>query len=115
MGEGDDTITVNFNGGKFTGDIDFGDSLNDNDRLILDVAASTTLLFEGAISNLEYMNKRCPGTAIVGDVMFDGSTVDIEEGQLLVTGHLNVGAGDVTIHDQALLAFEVGDIVTVSE
>ena len=57
------------------------------------------------------MNKRCPGTAIVGDVMFSGSTVDIEEGQLLVTGHLDVGDGDVTIHDQALLAFEVGDIV----
>ena len=115
MGEGDDTITVNFNGGKFTGDIDFGDSPNDNDRLILDVAASTTLLFEGAISNLEYMNKRSPGTAIVGDVMFAGSTVDIEEGQLLVTGHLNVGDGDVTIHDQGLLAFEVGDIVADSE
>ena len=115
MGAGDDTITVNFHGGKFTGDIDFGETANDNDRLILDVAASTTLLFEGQISNLEYMNKRCPGTAIVGDVMFGGSTVDIEEGQLLVTGHLDVGDGDVTIHDQALLAFEVGDIVADSE
>ena len=111
MGEGDDTITVNFNGGKFSGDIDFGENTDDDDRLILDVAESTTLLFEGVISNLEYMNKRSPGTAVVGDVMFSGSTVDIEEGQLLVTGHLDVGDGDVTIHDQALLAFEVGDIV----
>ena len=111
MGEGDDTITVNFNGGKFSGDIDFGENTDDDDRLILDVAESTTLLFEGVISNLEYMNKRSPGTAIVGDVMFSGSTVDIVEGQLLVAGHLNVGDGDVTIHDQALLAFEVGDIV----
>ena len=112
MGEGDDTITVNFLGGKFSGDIDFGENSNDNDRLILDVAAFTTLLFEGQIRNLEYMNKRSLGTAIVGDVMFSGSTVDIVEGQLLVTGHLNVGDGDVTIHDQGLLAFEVGDIVT---
>ena len=111
MGEGDDTITVNFNGSKFSGDIDFGENTDDNDRLILDVAESTTLLFEGVISNLEYMKKRSPGTAVVGDVMFSGSTVDIEEGQLLVTGHLDVGDGDVTIHDQALLAFEVGDIV----
>ena len=112
MGEGDDTITVNLHGGKFSGDIDFGGKFtDDDDRLILDVAAFTTLLFEGEIRNLEYMNKRCPGTAIVGDVMFSGSTVDIEEGQLLVTGHLDVGDGDVTIHDQALLAFEVGDIV----
>ena len=47
--------------------------------------------------------------------MFSGSTVDIVEGQLLVTGHLNVGDGDVTIHDQGLLAFEVGDIVTNPE
>ena len=112
MGEGDDTITVNFHGGKFSGDIDFGENPNDNDRLILDVAASTTLLFEGQIRNLEYMNKRCPGTAVVGDVMFGGSTVDIEEGQLLLTGHLNVGDGELTIHDKGLLAFEVGDIVT---
>ena len=115
MGAGDDTITVNFHGGKFSGDIDFGENTDDNDRLILDVAASTTLLFEGAISNLEYMNKRCPGTAIVGDVMFGGSTVDIEEGQLLLTGHLNVGDGDLTIHDKGLLAFEVGDIVTTPD
>ena len=112
MGEGDDTITVNFHGGKFSGDIDFGENSNDNDRLILDVAAFTTLLFEGQIRNLEYMNKRCPGTAVVGDVMFGGSTVDIEEGQLLLTGHLNVGDGELTIHDKGLLAFEVGDIVT---
>ena len=112
MGEGDDTITVNFAGGKFLGDIDFGENPNDDDRLILDVAARNTLLFEGEIRNLEYMNKRCPGIAIVGDVIFSGSTVDIEEGQLLLTGHLNVGDGDVTIHDQALLAFEVGDIAT---
>ena len=112
MGEGDDTITVNLAGGKFSGDIDFGENPNDDDRLILDVAAFTTLLFEGEIRNLEYMNKRCPGTAIVGDVIFGGSTVDIEEGKLLVTGHLNVGDGDVTIYDQALLAFEVGDITT---
>ena len=115
MGEGDDTITVNFHGGKFSGDIDFGENSNDNDRLILDVAAFTTLLFEGEIRNLEYMNKRCPGTAVVGDVMFGGSTVDIEEGQLLLTGHLNVGDGDLTIHDKGLLAFEVGDIVTTPD
>ena len=115
MGEGDDTITVNFNGGKFSGDIDFGENTDDDDRLILDVAESTTLLFEGVISNLEYMNKRCPGTAVVGDVMFGGSTVDIEEGQLLLTGHLNVGDGDLTIHDKGLLAFEVGDIVTTPD
>ena len=115
MGEGDDTITVNLHGGKFSGDIDFGENSNDNDRLILDVAAFTTLLFEGEIRNLEYMNKRCPGTAVVGDVMFGGSTVDIEEGQLLLTGHLNVGDGDLTIHDKGLLAFEVGDIVTTPD
>ena len=115
MGEGDDTITVNFHGGKFSGDIDFGENTDDDDRLILDVAAFTTLLFEGQIRNLEYMNKRCPGTAVVGDVMFSGSTVEIEEGQLLLTGHLNVGDGDLTIHDKGLLAFEVGDIVTTPD
>ena len=112
MGEGDDTITVDLHGGKFTGEIDFGENSNDYDRLMLDVAASSTLLFEGEILNLEYLNKRNSGTAIVGNITFSGSTVDIEEGQLLVTGHLDVGDGDITIYDQGLLAFEVGDIVT---
>ena len=61
------------------------------------------------------MYKRGSGTARVRDVIFSGSTLDLEEGGLTLAGHLNLGAdGTLTVHDESRLTIEVGDI-TVNE
>ena len=107
FGAGDDNLNVIYEGGNFNGDIDFGAG-NDHMRLdVFDVA-----IVRGTITGLESMNKRCPGLAIVDDVFFDNSSLAIEEGELLLRGHMNLGSdGTVTIHDKGLLAMEFGDIV----
>ena len=57
------------------------------------------------------MVKRGSGTARVHNVMFSGSTLTIEEGGLIVRGHLNLGAnGIVTIENAGRLTVEIGDV-----
>ncbi len=109
FGAGDDNLNVVFEGGNFIGDIDFGAG---NDHLRLDVGGNGVAILRGEVRGLESMNKQCPGWAIVGDVVFENSLLAIEEGGLLLRGHMNLGSeGTVTIHDKGLLAMEFGDIV----
>ena len=109
----DDRLTIT-NNGYIEGDVDFGDG---RDTLVFDVDGTGERItrIDGAITGIEEMYKRGSGTARVRDVMFSGSTLDLEEGGLTLAGHLDLGAeGTLTVHDESRLTIEVGDI-TVSE
>ena len=96
---GDDTVTAQ---GRVTivGDADFGGG---EDRLILDVRESS--IWTGNLTGLEYLTKRCPGDfTLAGNSTFSGSSVVIEEGGLVITGHMNLGTmGTVTVKDESRL------------
>ena len=94
-GDGDDTIRA-YGTVTLTGDIDFGAG---EDELILDVTGTSRLT--GDITNLETLNKMCPGDFVInGDITFAGSSVVVSEGGLVITGHMDVGAaGTVEVRD----------------
>ena len=94
-GDGDDVVRA-YGTVTITGDIDFGAG---EDELILDVSGASRLT--GDITNLETLNKMCPGDFVInGDITFAGSSVVVSEGGLVLTGHMDVGAdGTVEVHD----------------
>ena len=105
----DDVLTIK-NHGYIEGDIDFGDG---RDTLVFDVngTGERTSRIDGAITGIEEMYKRGPGTAWVRDVTFTGSALELEQGGLTLRGHVNLGAdGTLTVHDESRLTIEVGDI-----
>ena len=106
---GDDMFKLN-NRGFVAGNVEFGEG---NDTLILDVTGSGAQAssISGTISGLEMLNKRGPGQARIGNSMLDGGTLNIEGGELIVGGHLNLGStGTVTVRAGSRLTFEVGNI-----
>ena len=108
FGGGDDSLTIS-NRGYLTGDIDFGSG---TDTLVIDVlgTGSESSQVDGTLSGLESMYKRGPGRAVVKNVEMAGGNLAIENGELSVTGHLNLGSGRVIIKDYSRLSFEVRDV-----
>ena len=94
-GDGNDVVRA-YGTVTMAGDIDFGAG---EDALILDVSGASRLT--GDITNLETLNKMCPGDFVInGDITFAGSSVVVSEGGLVLTGHMNVGAdGTVEVQD----------------
>lgn len=117
FGGGDDLFTIE-NRGYATGDIDFG--AGTEDTLMLDVsgtgAQASSVGIDGEISGLENLTKKGSGQARVGNVESSEGTFTIENGELIVVGHLNLGStGTVTIQAGSRLTFEVGDISSSME
>ena len=112
MGDGDDTLNLRI-WGRIDGDLNFG--LGD-DHLYLDVLNTYgPSVITGNILGIETMTKRCPGDVrIEGEVDFTASTLSLEEGGLIVAGVVDLMDGEVIIHDETKLTFEIGDIVTDS-
>ena len=117
------TLTAWDRSSSINGDIDFGGGADD--ELIIVAGDSKTFDLMGEIKNLKNMYKRGPGTARVNDVVFTGSELRLEDGQLIVSGTLNLGkagidnpnpaGGDLIIGDMGKLVFEItgvnGDVV----
>ncbi len=82
---GADTIDFNSNWTDVQGNIDFGDGAD-----TLNVWNSNTLARVNNVSNVEL--------------------VDINNGNLVIRGHLDVGTGVVEIHNAGRLSFEFGDV-----
>ena len=103
FGSGTDTFTVR--DGRVTGAIDFGggpDTLN--------VHGDSWL--EGAIGNLEALNKRGSGNLVMrGDAVFSsGAGATLESGGLVFTGQFDLGTtGTMRIHDAARLTAVLAD------
>ena len=92
--------------GSIDGDINFGMG---DDTMTVDVDEDMLFQITGAITGLETLTKTGMGTArFGGDVTFDGSMLSLEEGALVIAGHMNLMTGEVTIHDAAKLVFEIG-------
>ena len=100
----DDFLTVR--NGLIDGDVHFGEG---TDTLVLDVPESGGIT--GRITGLEEMLKRGAGLAHIFDAEFTGSALEVEDGELSVTGHLDLGSdGTLTVHDPSRLSVVVGDL-----
>ena len=104
---GDDTMTLS-NWGTISGDINFGDG---NDTFVMNVAGSVGQV-DGRIQNAETLRKKGAGVMRLNQVSTNSpSSMHIEQGNLVITGGVNLGEGTATVHDGSRLTFEIGDIV----
>lgn len=113
MDDGDDTFTIT-DRGYVTGDIQFGGGA---DTLVLDVVGvnEQASSIGGSITGLETMIKRGAGQVRVKSAGMDGGNVQIENGSLIVAGHLDLGStGEVTVHNHSKLVFEFGNFIVDS-
>ena len=113
MDDGDDTFTIT-NRGYVTGDIQFGGG---DDSLVLDVVGvnEQASSIGGSITGLETMVKRGTGQVRIKSAGMDGGKVQIENGSLIVAGHLDLGiTGEVTVHNHSKLVFEFGNFIVDS-
>ena len=100
----DDHLTVR--NGLVDGDVHFGDGM---DTLVLDVPDTGGVT--GRITRLEELLKRGAGVARIFDAELSDNALAIEEGELSLAGHLNLGSlGTLTVHDESRLSVEVGDL-----
>ena len=105
----DDHMTIR--DGLVEGDVHFGGGA---DTLVLDVGETGGIT--GRITGLEELLKRGAGVARIFDADLADNAVAVEEGELSVSGHLNLGSqGTLTVHDSARLSVEVGDLTTDAE
>ena len=104
---------------SINGNIDFGgNALSGGDTLTIDVGEDWTFDLMGEITGLETMTKTGPGTARVNDVEFTESTLNLNNGKLIVSGDLNLGeyvdqsdeGGRLIIENAGKLVFEIGNI-----
>ena len=103
FGSGTDTFTIR--DGQVTGAINFGTGTD-----TLTVHGDTWL--EGAVSNLEALNKRGSGNLVMrGDATFSsGGSAVLENGGLTFTGQFNLGTtGTMRIHDAVRLTAVLAD------
>ena len=111
FGPGDDELVMQ-GGSVIDGAVDFG--AGDNDELVMQGGGGLSSI-EGTVLGLETMYKRGAGAARVNDVEFSGSAVNLEQGDLILAGHLNLGDGTVTVLDDSRLVIEVGNIIEVAD
>ena len=98
-------------GSVIDGAVDFGPG---DDELVMQGGGLSSI--EGIVRGLETMYKRGAGAARVNDVEFSRSAVNLEQGDLILAGHLDLGEeGTVTVHDGTRLAIEVGNILEVAD
>ncbi len=97
-----DVLTIGDSGSTIDGNIDFDDG---DDEMTINMGEIT-----GTISGLTKLTKKSTGAArFGGDVTFDGSSVlNLEEGALIIAGKMDLGSGEVTIHEAGRIVFEIG-------
>ena len=94
--------------GSIEGNINFGGG---DDQLNIYVRPNFYVDLMGDISGLEEMSKTGAGIARINNVEFEGSTLNLQDGQLIVAGHLNLRTtGELIIEDSGKLVFEIGDV-----
>ena len=65
--------------------------------------------FQGNVSGIENLNLGGTGDTVVNNLNFTGSTVNLESGNLVVAGHLDLGSdGEMFIDDAGHLRIQVG-------
>ena len=96
------------NGGDIVGDVVFAGSGDDSMDITIDEGRGFQL--KGDITGLTTLDKKGAGYArLGGDVTFRSeSTLDLEDGALVIAGKLNLGSGEVTVHKVGRIVFEIG-------
>ncbi len=100
----DDILNIE-QSGSIKGDIDFGMG---ND--VVNAVVSQDEMFDviGNIRGLTTLNKKGAGSLrLGGDVTFEGNTLKLDDGMLVIAGHLDLKTGELTVKQAAQLAFEI--------
>ena len=114
----DSGTAVKFEGGKGTLVIDnSGDVVGDvvfagsgDDSMDITIGENQGFQLKGDITGLTTLAKKGAGYArLDGDVTFRGeSTLNLEEGALVIAGKMDLGSGEVTVHKAGRIVFEIG-------
>ena len=103
----DDVLNID-NTGSIAGDIDFG---RGKDSMNLNIGEDQQFQITGDVTGLTTLNKKGAGyVRLGGDVTFQGSTstLNLEDGALVIAGKLDLGSGKVTVHKAGRIVFEIG-------
>ena len=93
--------------GSIDGNIDF---FGGEDVMNIQIAENQHFVINGNIMGLETMNKTGSGfLRLNGEVQFEGSTLNLDEGVLVIAGQLNLGTGKMTVKEASKLIFEIGE------
>ena len=107
-GDYEDAFNIRAGSGSIDGDIKFSDG---NDEMEIDIAPNQHFVINGDIMGLETMNKIGEGSVrLNGDVEFEGSTLNLDNGLLIIAGYLDLKDGVLTVKEAAKLAFEIAGV-----
>ena len=108
-GDHDDVFTIEqASSGSIDGDINF---FGGDDLMTVSIAQDQYFVINGDIMGLETMNKTGEGSvSFTGGVEFEGSTLNLDEGVLIIAGHLDLKEGVLTVKQAAKLAFEIAGV-----
>ena len=96
--------TLNLTDSTLVGNIEFMGSDDD----VLNINGSKTTSITGDITGLEILNKNGSGNArLNGKVVFEGSTLNLNDGSLIIAGKLDLKDGTLTVKQAGKLVFEV--------
>ena len=100
------SITQRSGSGRIGGSVNFRGG---DDELALDIAGGQHFVFGGPIFGLHTLTKKGGGWARFADaVHFSGSSLNLDDGYLVIAGHLNIGDGTLTVRNAGRLVFEAG-------
>ena len=104
----DDVFNIRQAGsGSIDGDINF---FGGEDVMNIQIADNQHFVINGNIMGLETMKKTGSGfLRLNGDVAFEGSTLNLDEGVLVIAGELNLGTGEMTVKEAGKLIFEIDE------
>ena len=107
-GEYDDVFTIEQAGsGSIDGNINF---FGGEDEMNIQIAENQHFVINGNIMGLETMNKTGSGfLRLNGEVQFAGSTLNLDDGVLVIAGQLNLRTGKMTVKEASKLIFEIGE------
>ena len=104
----DDRFNIRAGSGSIDGDIKF---FGGEDEMNINIAPDQHFVINGDIMGLETMNKTGEGSVrLNGDVEFEGSTLNLDNGLLIIAGHLDLKEGKLTVKQAAKLAFEIAGV-----
>ena len=86
------------------GNVAFGGGTNDSLEFNGD-PGNLTLDHTGSFTGLENISKTGAGELRLADLSASGAAMALEDGDLRLTGHLDLGSGSLTIHDTTKLIF----------
>ncbi len=103
-GEYDDILNVE-GSGSIKGGVNF---YGGDDTLTVTVSENQTFEITGNIDGLETLKKKGSGYArFGGNINFQGSTLNLDEGVLVIAGALHLGSGELIVKEAGKLSFEV--------